>query len=389
MLWPAAADPESGYYVSKYLRDDFGTVAQLEAGLRDNAQLTPTPPAVLDRLLQAWRAMQPAAANAPAEYQVGGEWKAIVTEAFRPLTTALDADDQATLDHLLRNFMRRFGDFFGEPTNFGSEANKRARREQFQLYVSRWMDLFGEDSLPDAGVPAIGNPMGFVIDGNFYTADALRHHFYAHRMIDLTDDFADPIVCEVGGGFGGFARHLLSLPGSNFRYVDYDLPVICIAAAYYLMTALPDKRLRLYGEVDDLAEPLRDADLAILPNFALPQLGRSERRHLLQHVQLRRDGNRDGAGVHAPVRACVPSLHPVRGPQLEQRQQVRVLPADGRLPALEPVGHPARRRRCSSGCTRSRPPFTATCSASSSSGCTRAAIRATSAPTLGGRSEGS
>ena len=37
-----------------------------------------------------WQAMRPAEERAPAEYQVGGEWKAIVTEAFRPLTTALD-----------------------------------------------------------------------------------------------------------------------------------------------------------------------------------------------------------------------------------------------------------------------------------------------------------
>jgi hypothetical protein len=274
MLWPAApTQTEAAYYVNKYLREDLGTAAQLEAGLRDNAQPAPTPPAVLERLLRAWRAMQPATQNAPAVYQVGGEWRAIVTEAFRPLTAALDAGDQAVLDHLLRNFLRHFGDFFGEPTNFNSEGNKRARREQFQLYVSRWIDLFGEDSLPEARVPLISNPMGFVIGGDFYTADALRHNFYAHRMADLADDFNNPIVCEVGGGFGGFARHLLSQPGSNFGYLNYDLPVMCIASAYYLMTALPDKRLFLFGEADDLAEPLRDYDLAILPNFALSQLG--------------------------------------------------------------------------------------------------------------------
>jgi hypothetical protein len=269
----APARPEAGYYVSKYLREDFGTAAQLEAGLRDNAQLAPTPPEVLERLLRAWRAMQQAAQDAPGVYQVCGEWKAIVTEAFGPLTTALDAGDQAALDHLLRNFLRHFGDFFGEPTKINSEGNKRARREQFQLYVSRWIDLFGEDSLPEARVPLISNPMGFVIGGDFYTADALRHNFYAHRMADLADDFNNPIVCEVGGGFGGFARHLLSQPGSNFGYLNYDLPVMCIASAYYLMTALPDKRLFLFGEADDLAEPLRDYDLAILPNFALSQLG--------------------------------------------------------------------------------------------------------------------
>jgi putative sugar O-methyltransferase len=263
---------EPNYYVNRYLTDDLGTAAQLEAGLRDHTSPVPTPPEVLERLLRAWRAMQPAAQEASTLYQVGGEWKAIVAEAFEPLTTALDAGDEAALDRLLRNFMRRFGDFFGEPTNFASEANQRARREQFRLYASRWIDLFGADSLREARVPLVGNPMGFLVDGDLYTADGLRHNFYAHRMLDLADDLADPIVCEVGGGFGGFARHLLGVPGSTFKYVDYDLPIICIASAYYLLTTVPDKRVQLYGEVDDLAEPLRDADVAVLPNFALPHL---------------------------------------------------------------------------------------------------------------------
>ena len=209
-------------------------------------------------------------ADAPEAYQVGGEWKAIVR--------SLPADDQGArrrrpgrVDHLLRNSYGASATFRrADKLQFRTEQARAP--EQFQLYVSRWMDLFGEDSLPE-GRAADQQPDGLVIGGDFYTADALRHNFYAHRMADLADDFTNPIVCEVGGGFGGFARHLLSRPGSNFRYLDYDLPVMCIASAYYLMTALPDKRLRLFGEVDDLAEPLHDADLAILPNFALPRLG--------------------------------------------------------------------------------------------------------------------
>jgi len=39
----------------------------------------------------------------------------------------------------IENFLRQFGDFFGEPTNFNSEGNKRARLDQFRVYVSRWI----------------------------------------------------------------------------------------------------------------------------------------------------------------------------------------------------------------------------------------------------------
>jgi hypothetical protein len=91
-------------------------------------------------------------------------------------------------------------------------------------------------------------------------------------MADLADDIESPVVCEVGGGFGGFAYHLLKRPQRSFRYLDYDIPVMCIVAGFYLATAFPDKRIRLFGEVGSLADPLRDCDAAVLPNFALPRL---------------------------------------------------------------------------------------------------------------------
>ena len=168
MLWPAAvAQTEARYYVSKYLREDFGTPAQLEAGLRDHAQPTPTPPAVLERLLRAWRAMQPAAQDAPAVYQVGGEWKAIVAEAFRPLTTTLDAGDEAALDHLLRNFMRHFGDFSAsrrtsiqKPTTGGTTSSSNCSSR------AGWICSVSIRSPRQAWGPLISNPMGFVIGGH-------------------------------------------------------------------------------------------------------------------------------------------------------------------------------------------------------------------------------
>ena len=261
----------SSYYVTKYAREEFGTLQQLEAGLQDNRQLTPTPFQLLDRLIEAWRAMNKEAQHVPLAYQVGGEWRAIVTQAFQPLTQALEEANREVLDDLLRNFFRRFGDFFGEPTNFTLETQKH-RCEQLRLYASRWIDLYGEAALPSVHNPLISNPMGFRINGALIMADSFRHNFYARRMADLADDIGSPVVCEVGGGFGGCAYHLLTQHSPVFKYVDYDIPVMCIVIAYYLSAACPKKHLRLFGEIDSLAEPVRDGDIAILPNFVLPQL---------------------------------------------------------------------------------------------------------------------
>jgi hypothetical protein len=256
---PAAA---SNYYVNRYLRPDYGTAAQLAEGLQDRRGAGRTPSDLLQRLVRAWHAMKSAADSVPAPFRVGGEWAHLMSDYFARLTDALDRDDQAALNDLLQNFFRTFGDCFGEPTN----------PRHFRAYASRWIDLYGVEALLDACPPVIGNPMGFIVDGAFMTPDGFRHNSYARRMADLADDIEHPVVCEVGGGFGGFAYHLLNRHGRSFKYIDYDLPVICIAAAHYLTLACPDKRIRLYGEVASLQEPLRDCDAAVLPNFVLPKL---------------------------------------------------------------------------------------------------------------------
>jgi hypothetical protein len=256
--------PTRPYYVNRYLRPDYGTAAQLAQGLQDRRAAGRTPPDLLQRLVRAWHAMKRVPDSIPAPYRVGGEWAHLISDYFAPLTDALDRDDQAALNDLLQNFFRthRFGVCLGEPTD----------PQAFRAYASRWIDLYGAEALPDACPPMIGNPMGFVVDGAFMTPDGFRHNSYVRRMADLVDDIEHPVVCEVGGGFGGFAYHLLNRRRRSFKYIDYDLPAICIAAAHYLTLACPDKRIRLYGEVASLQEPLRDCDAAVLPNFVLPDL---------------------------------------------------------------------------------------------------------------------
>lgn len=261
-----------GYFVTKYLNPHYGTPLQLQMGLRDHRTKEPIPGDLLGRLIEAWRAMKKEPNELPQAYRVGGEWQALISNAFHPLTRAFEEEDRTALNDLLQNFFRRFGDSFGEPTDLTDEVYRRERYEHFRVYAARWIDLYGPEAIHDACPPLIGNPMGFQVDGSFMTADSFRHNFYARRMLDLVDDIENPIVCEVGGGFGGFPYHLLRRAQRSFKYIDYDIPVMCLAAAYYLTTALPTKRIRLFGEVGSLADPLADCDVAILPNFALPYL---------------------------------------------------------------------------------------------------------------------
>ncbi len=260
------------YYVRNCGTEAFGTTEQLRAGVLDHeGNERVTSEAILRRLTRAWREMKRCEVGLPEAYRVKGEWLPIIQKAFGPLIIALDDENPLALDKLLRNFFRIFGDYFGEPVDVHSETNKRFRSARFKVYSSRWIELYGEASLSEVSSPLIGNPMGFMINEMLFTHVSFIHNHYARRLDDLCSDLENPVVCEIGGGWGGLAYHLVQRR-LKCKYVDYDIPLVASIAAYYLLSAFPERRIGLFGEVADLTQPFRDHDIVVLPNYAIVHL---------------------------------------------------------------------------------------------------------------------
>jgi len=258
------------FYVDHCAKEGFGTSEQLQEGMLDHDK-TDVSEEILGRVIRAWHQMKQIPGELPIAYQVRGEWLPIVQKAFSSLVKALDDGDPVSLSNILRNFFRIFGDYFGEPTDMLADINRHFRYERFRVFSSRWIDLYGEASLSEIRNPWIGNPVGFMIDGMLFTHVGFIHNHYARRIEDLCSNIDNPAICEIGGGWGGFAQHLLNR-NQNFRYIDYDIPVIASIAAYYLLNAFPRLRIGLFGEIDDLAHPLGAHDVVVLPNYAIPYL---------------------------------------------------------------------------------------------------------------------
>lgn len=97
-----------------------------------------------------------------------------------------------------------------------------------------------------------------------------RHQYYASRVSPLLLG-ARPTLAEIGGGFGGFAYFLLR-DRPECMYLNFDLPEVLLIASYYLLCALPDRRVLLFGEEELNHEVFQKYDIVLLPNFALPEL---------------------------------------------------------------------------------------------------------------------
>ena len=72
----------SGYFVNKYMKDQYGTMVQVEKGLQEHRLKEPIPAELLGRLIDAWRAMRKGPNEVPEAYRVGGEWQTIISNVF-------------------------------------------------------------------------------------------------------------------------------------------------------------------------------------------------------------------------------------------------------------------------------------------------------------------
>ena len=126
----------------------------------------------------------------------------------------------------------------------------------------------------DLSVPMIGNPWGYMVNGNLIIPTACSHYYYALHVKNLLRNIKNPIIGEIGGGFGGFAYFLLSA-NKNLKYINFDLPEVLLIAQYYLMNIFPEKKILLYGEKENSInkdELIKSYDIILMPNFVLPEI---------------------------------------------------------------------------------------------------------------------
>jgi len=117
--------------------------------------------------------------------------------------------------------------------------------------------------------PGVGNPFGVIIDGTLIAAGAEFQHACAHRIAQMTGEYAT--VVEIGGGFGNMAYYLLKAR-AGIRYVDFDVPESLALTAYYLGKSSPGREMLLYGEADFAFGPATAYEIALMPPWMMGKL---------------------------------------------------------------------------------------------------------------------
>jgi hypothetical protein len=238
---------------------------------------------LLNRIVVSYQKAKVAQVSTPAWCQVSNEWMPIYTHQLGEVMAALSNADIPSLQNIYGNFWRNpcsaglMGFALDMHTRFFGEIIIQKDRKLFlrdTLHRFRlWKTLLGQThSVQDLVSPLLGNPYGYVLDGIFIKSGADYLHYYAVAISRLLLGVTGRgVVMELGGGYGGMAYYLVR-DNADCCYVDFDLPENMALTAYYLIKALPGKKVLLYGEGDLTESALKQYDIIIMPNFEIMKM---------------------------------------------------------------------------------------------------------------------
>ena len=196
--------------------------------------------------------------------------------------SALLNEDLLALQGMYQNFFRDScsNGLLGLPVNmqktfFSGKIKDRYKRyflgdilHRYDLWKQRTDNLYPAETLIS---PLVGNPFGYTRDGVFIRSGADYHHYYAHAIKQQLEPGKDHVIAELGAGFVGMAYYLLR-DQSRLSYVDFDLPEALALASYYLMKALPNHPITLYGEADFSKASFGGSGIFMMPSFEITKM---------------------------------------------------------------------------------------------------------------------
>ena len=110
--------------------------------------------------------------------------------------------------------------------------------------INTCKDLTGFNNISDLNFPLIGNPYGVILDDTLITSDQPRHYYDAKRVYDITSDIDNPVILEIGGGYGGMLMNLFKVFGSKkFTYANIDILPTALSFIYMIDNFLSENEV--------------------------------------------------------------------------------------------------------------------------------------------------
>ena len=229
---------------------------------------------IIKKITESYHVTKKINLKSDSPFILKGLWAEWIEINFKNLINCLNRRDNLELFKLLDNmFQETFTRGFSVYDGF-----IRLKRPFGRLYyLSVWQEYFKKYlkekyNTKLINFPEVGNPSGVILNDQVIPFETIRHCYFANQFKELLKGEENPLVVEIGGGFGGFAQQFLSkFNDEKIRYILYDLPEVNVISSYFLMKSFPNKKFLLFNNQDPWEGSI-DFDIAILPYFEITKI---------------------------------------------------------------------------------------------------------------------
>jgi|GEM_PF-2477696 hypothetical protein len=244
-------------------------------GLGFSDEVASVDPGFLVQLCADYLAMKKVQEGLPRGWQPGVDWGPLLESSWAPVRKAMENNDTRFVDEFFKDMFRNdaIAGLWGGTGMFERfrDADRwtlLCRASQVLSHFLWWRQAYGRDVERVRTVP-LGRPWGWKIKGHLVVEPTLEYDGHAQDILRLVSEIPNPVVLEIGGGYGGLARQLVR-ERPDLAYMGVDLPENAALQAYFLSRALPDRAVALHA--NSAPGRIAPGSLHLMPNWALRDL---------------------------------------------------------------------------------------------------------------------
>lgn len=227
----------------------------------------------IKRIVKAYKLAKVDEINASDGFQIKGLWDEWISINFRELIFGLETENIELLEKLFNNIIREQCTIglggYDEWIRYNSLFGRSYIKEVWNDYYNKLADIQG---IVGIEFPKVGNPCGVIFEGKIIPIESLRHAYRAEEIKNILSKQEKRIIVEIGGGYGGLAYQLaLKLKKTDTKYILFDIPEVVAISSAFLLAALPENKIRLYGEMP-LVGVNKDYEICIFPHYSIESL---------------------------------------------------------------------------------------------------------------------
>jgi putative sugar O-methyltransferase len=208
------------------------------------------------------------------------DWERYLELHWSPYYQAINQKDLNVIAPFLRNFFRNeaISGFWGDDRIFESFValdgiQRLERAHVMQRQFEAWRTALPKVPITELNAPRIGNPWGYIIEGKLLYEPVFEYHYQANYFANILCEISNPVILEIGGGFGGLAYQIVKhIP--HVKYIGFDLPENILLQGYYLSCAFPGLEILTYSKnITVLTQDIISKyDIILLPDFMIREV---------------------------------------------------------------------------------------------------------------------